>query len=285
MERFSAQRRRGATGLVSALLVCALGLSGCGTTRWSDTSRTGTEQLLISNAVDHAVGKINFTPMNGRKVFVKSDAITESTDNKYISTTIRQHLAACGGILCDDREDADYVLEIRTGAVGTDRNDVLIGIPAITIPALPGSTYSSSQLPEIPFIKRTDQRAVVKVAVFAYNKNTGRPLWYSGNNQSESIAKALWVAGAGPINKGSIYDGSSFSGSKVPEVPLVNLYGDIGTNVRPPADRPAFFKETSNKSIKKDADKAPPAPPYPPYPVLPPASPAATATGAQPVAK
>jgi hypothetical protein len=257
-------------GLVPVLFGCALALSGCGTTRWSDTSRTGTEQLLISNAVDQAIGKIDFTPLNSRKVFVESGAITDSTDSKYISTTIRQHLAACGGILCDDKEDADYVLEVRTGAVGTDRNDVLVGIPAITIPALPGSTYSASQFPEIPFVKRTDQRAVVKVAVFAYNKTTGRPLWYSGNNQSESWAKALWVAGAGPITKGNIYDGPNFSGSKVPEMPLLNLYGDTGTDIRPPADRAAFFKETSNKPVKEAAFDAPPAPPYPPYPLLPP---------------
>ena len=262
--------RQCCAGLLPVLVSCALLLTGCGTTRWSDTSRTGTEQLLISNAVDQAVGKINFTPLNGRKVFVENAAIEESTDSKYINTTIRQHLAVSGGILCDDKEDADYILEVRTGAVGTDRNDVLVGIPALTIPALPGSTYSSSQIPEIPFVKRTDQRAVVKVAVFAYNKTTGRPLWYSGNTQSESWAKALWVAGAGPITKGNIYDGANFSGSRVPELPLVNLYGDIGTGVRPPADRPAFFKETTNKSIKKEAITAPPAPPYPPYPVLPP---------------
>ena len=264
--------------LVSVLVGCALIFCGCGTTRWSDTSRTGTEQLLISNAVDQAVGKIDFTPMNGRKVFVESGAISDSTDSKYISTTVRQHLAASGGILCDDKEDADYILEIRTGAVGTDRNDVLVGIPATTIPVLPGSTYPGSQIPEIPFIKRTNQRAVVKVAVFAYNKTTGRPLWYSGNNQSESWAKALWVAGAGPITKGNIYDGANFSGTKVPEVPLLNLYGDAEAGVRPSADRPAFFKETSNKPVKQAVVDAPPTPPYPPYPTLP-----TTATVVNPV--
>ncbi len=267
---------------VAALLAVCVGVStwiGCGTTRWSDTARTGTEQLLVSNAIDQAVGRINFTPLNGRKVFVKNDAITDATDNKYINTTIRQHLAANGGILCDEKDDADYILEIRSGGVGTDRNDVLIGIPAFTIPALPGSTYSSSQIPEIPFIKRTDQRAVAKIAVFAYNKHTGRPLWYSGNNQSESWAKALWVAGAGPITKGNIYDGAHFSGSKVPEVPILNLYGEIGDGSCPPANRPAVFKETTNKPLKASPPTGPsiPYPTYPgPQPVTPPTVSSAT---------
>ena len=37
-----------------------LGFVGCGTTRSSDTLRTATEQLLISDAVDRAIQSVNF---------------------------------------------------------------------------------------------------------------------------------------------------------------------------------------------------------------------------------
>ena len=37
------------------LFVGGLALNGCGTTRSTDTNRTATEQLLISDAIDRAV--------------------------------------------------------------------------------------------------------------------------------------------------------------------------------------------------------------------------------------
>ena len=195
--------------------------AGCGTTKWTDTSRTATEQLLISYAIDHAVEQINFTVLAGKKVYVKTDAIDAATDHKYLSTAVRQHVATSGGMLCDTPEQAEYVVELRTGAVGTDRNDLLYGVPAITIPSIgfgDAMTGAGSTIPEIPFVKKTDQRAVCKMAVFVYHRETGRPLWCSGNRQSESRAKAWWVFGAGPFTKGSIYNGTEFAGGKMPQM-------------------------------------------------------------------
>ena len=199
------------------LIVCA----GCGSTKWSDTSRTATEQLLISYAIDQTIAQINFSVLRGKKIFVKTDAIQTATDFKYLSMAIRQHIATSGGMLCDKEEDSEYIVELRTGAVGTDRNDLLYGIPAITIPsvAIDGATTGmGSTIPEIPFVKKTDQRAVCKMAVFVYHRETGRPLWCSGNRQSESRAKAWWVFGAGPFTKGSIYKGTEFDGGRIPQV-------------------------------------------------------------------
>ena len=47
-----------------------------------------------------------------------------------------------------------------------------------------------------PFSKKTDQKGVAKLAVFAYNRKTGRPVWQSGVVQSEGTSKDTWVAGA-----------------------------------------------------------------------------------------
>jgi len=205
-------------GLLCLVLLVSV---GCGTTRWTDTSRTATEQLLISYTIDRAIEQVNFSVLRGKKVFVKNTAIQSTTDYQYLSTAIRQHIATSGGLLCDKEEDAEYIAEIRAGAVGTDRNDLLYGIPAITIPSVTlssGATGGGSVIPEIPFLKRTDQRAVCKMAVFVYHRETGRPLWASGNRQSEGHTKAWWVFGAGPFTKGSIHRGTEFAGGKVPKV-------------------------------------------------------------------
>ena len=196
--------------------ICALCTPGCGTTKWSDTSRTGTEQLLISNAIDRVVVKIDFSPLQNKKCYLNTSAIAQTTDRDYLAMTIRQQLATAGAVLAANEEDADYIVEVRAGAVGTDRDDLLVGIPATTLPAVPGYEYSATTIPEIPIIKRTKQRGVAKIALFAYNKTTGKPVWTSGNSQGESIARNLWFAGTGPLTRGTIYQEPLFAGNPLP---------------------------------------------------------------------
>lgn len=265
-------------------------MSGCGSTKWSDTARTGTEQLLISNAIDNAVDKIDFTPIREKKVYLKTEAIESITDNKYLTMALRQQLAACGGILCDEVEHADYIVEARAGAVGTDRDDMLLlGIPSMTVPWMSDATLSSATIPEVPIIKRTKQRGVAKIAVFAYNRHTGRPLWASGNNQYESTAQNLWFAGSGPLARGTIYEEPTYAGHPLPGY----LLGGKKDRRQPSfADGEIVFKETPGVPRLKDslpnspetADKTevaetspisvPPSPSTGPPPVhVPPASP------------
>ncbi len=263
-------------------------LCGCGTTKWSDTSRTATEQLLLSYAIDHTVEQLNFQVLSGKKVFVSTTAIAAVTDNQYIGTAVRQHIASFGGLICDKQEDAEYIVELRAGAVGTDRNDVMVGIPAITVPVVTTSG-TLPQIPEIPFVKKTDQRAVAKIAIFVYNKETGHPLWCSGNRQSESRAKAWWVFGAGPFNRGNIYDGTQFAGNRLSEmVPFPS--GDTELELPPPLTAERHFleppkpekTETAEALAATNADQPAGTPPAPtpelaekgiPVPVLPPSPP------------
>ncbi len=222
------------------MVACALVFVGCGTTKWSDTSRTGTEQLLISNAIDSAVSRIDFTPIGDKRVFLDTEAIEGVTDHKYLAKSLRQHLAASGGILCDEKEDSDYIVEARAGAVGTDRDELLlIGIPAMSLPSLAGTEITGATIPEIPVVKQTKQRGVAKIAVFAYNRHTGRPVWASGNNQTESNANNLWIAGAGPLSLGTIYKAPTFAGHPVPR----SVESSMVKNQRTFADRSAIFQE------------------------------------------
>ena len=196
--------------------ICVLSAFGCGTTRWSDTGRTGTEQLLISNAIDRVVADIDFSPLEGKRCFLNTTAISHTTDRDYLAMTLRQHLAVAGAILATSAEDANYIVEVRAGAIGTDRDDLLVGIPATTLPSLPGSQYGAAAIPEIPFVKRTKQRGVAKIALFAYNRTTGQPVWASGNSQSESTAQNFWFAGTGPLTRGTIYQEATFAGNPLP---------------------------------------------------------------------
>ena len=48
----------------------AVAITGCTNTSTSNTARTAKEQLLLSNAVDQSLDKVDFTPLYGQKVFV-----------------------------------------------------------------------------------------------------------------------------------------------------------------------------------------------------------------------
>src|SRR5262245_18503984 len=174
----------------------ALVAFGCGTTRMTDSNRTGTEQRLISNAIDEVVGQIDFRLLAGQTVYFDAQYLDGTVDKGYLVSSLRQHLLASGVLLQEERARATYVVEVRSGGVGTDRHALLFGVPRMNVPALvPGQP---SQIPEIPLAKKTDQQGVAKVAVFAYNRRTGQRLWQSGVVEAMSTAKDLWLFGAGP---------------------------------------------------------------------------------------
>jgi hypothetical protein len=71
---------------------------------------------------------------------------------------------------------------------------------------------------------------VAKIAVFAYERATGIPVWQSGTDAVASRARDLWVFGTGPFQRGSIYGGTKFAGEDL-RVPLISSRDD---DKRPP---------------------------------------------------
>lgn len=243
---------------IAAILVC-FGCAGCGTTKWTNTARTATEQLLLSDSMERAVSRLDFRSIAGKKVFLDATPISSMTDNAYLASLIRQHMLASGAILKEKREEADYIVELRAGAIGTDRHDLLFGVPALSLPValVPGVP---SQIPEIPLIKRTDQRGVAKISVFVYNRNTGRIVWQSGVVPEESRAKAVWLLGAGPFQRGSIYNGTKFAGDRL-DIPLIDLNAALGTERSPVsvAEEAYFVESPAVDTMTKKTEASPPS--------------------------
>ncbi len=118
-------------------LLLIIALAGCGTTRWTDTSRTATEQMLISDAMERSVSRIDFRILDGQTVWLDTTYLSGVTDKDYLMSTLRQHMVASGCTIKDKKEEADYIVEARAGAVGTDRHDLLFGIPSVNLPWTP----------------------------------------------------------------------------------------------------------------------------------------------------
>jgi hypothetical protein len=134
-------------------------------------------------------------------------------------------MVSSGCVLKEKRDQAAFVVEVRAGTVGTDRHDLLYGIPAISLPTFSapvvGAPALPSALPELALARRTDQQAVAKIAVFAYHRETGAPVWQSGADVVASKARDLWLFGAGPFQRGTLYDHTQFAGDEL-HVPLVD---------------------------------------------------------------
>jgi hypothetical protein len=196
----------------------------------TDTKRSATEQLLISNAIDRSVSELDFRPLAGKPVFLDDAHLDkESVDRGYLVSSLRQHLLASGCLLQEERGKATYVVEARSGGVGTDHHSLLVGVPQMTVPAVvPGQP---TNIPEIPFAKKSDQTGVAKIAVFAYNRKTGQPVFQSGVVQAMSTAADLWVLGAGPFQNGTIRDKVTFAGQPLA---LPTFGGEEGGERPPP---------------------------------------------------
>jgi hypothetical protein len=205
-------------GTVVVVLGLASAACGCGTTRMTDTQRAASEMLLVSQAVDNAVAQIDCSELSGRDVFFDTQYLDGTVDKGYVISSLRQHLLAHGAKLKEDRKSAAIVVEARSGAVGTDRHSLLLGTPQMSVPAL--VVGQPTQIPEIALVKKTDMKGVAKLAVFAYNRETGQALWQSGLKDAQSTLKDMWVFGAGPFSRGTIRRRTELAGEELPRLPL-----------------------------------------------------------------
>jgi hypothetical protein len=213
-------------------LAACCALAGCGATK----TRVATEQLLISDAVDRAVAHIDFRGLSGQKVFLDTKYIehirtpgqgpgsVSMVNADYIISSMHQQMLAAGVLLQAKADDADYIVELRCGAIASDGHEVVYGVPANNALSsassfVPGAPPMPT-IPEIALAKRNDNFGAAKIGVFAYHRVTKEPVWRAGIAQARSTSKDVWLFGAGPFQRGTIYDAPRFAGSKL-EVPLL----------------------------------------------------------------
>lgn len=247
--------RESRTVWVGVLVACV----GCGTTRMTDTTRAASEMMLVSQAIDNAVAQIDLTELQGKPVFLDTQYLDGTVDKGYLISSLRQHLLAHGAVLMDERPKATYVVEPRSGGVGTDKNSLLIGTPQMAIPAVvPGIP---SQIPEIALVKKTEQKGIAKIALFAYNRQTGRALWQSGLVEANSTLKDTWVFGAGPISRGSIRKRTELAGEELPTVASLPLPFHLFPDTTPPAPEPPAVTTVSATAQAFPGSDRPSTPP------------------------
>ncbi|EMI17932.1 putative secreted protein [Rhodopirellula maiorica SM1] len=202
-----------------AWMVLAAAVTGCGTTQ----EQLATQQLVLSKAIDRSVAGIDFRPLSGRKVYLDTSYLRQAKDvgfvnADYVTSSLRQQIAAAGCLLQDTNKDADIVVEARIGTLGADEHRVTFGIPennglASAASMLPNAP-SFPAMPEFSLARRDSREGAAKIAAFAYERDSRQVVWQSGIRESNATARDTYVFGIGPFQSGSIRERTKLAGSK-----------------------------------------------------------------------
>lgn len=208
--------------LFSAFAASA-GAGGCATIRTTDTPRTATEQFLVSAAAIEAVGQLAVEPLRGYNLFVDTTYLigptgqgaddnlllvgAASEDKLFLVGEVRNRLLVAGARLTEDRATADVIVELRTGALGVDRLEYLLGIPAVG-----GSNTTTDAggydipvvIPELAIYKNLRQRGYASVGLVARWRETGELVTSTGPAVGRTRRQDYWFFGIGPTTRGDI---------------------------------------------------------------------------------
>lgn len=247
-------------GMAVATMLLALTVIGCGTVKQSGTARTGTEQILLTNAWDEALHRVDFKPLAGVPVYLDTQYIKDIPDQGWVISSLRQAMLAQGVLLRSKAEQAEWIVEARVGAYGTDSYNWMVGVPQTTLPMSVGGLPSGT-IPEIAMAKTSNQYAYAKLALFAFDRADGQLVWRSGTQLADANAKDVYVGGVGPIQSGSIRQKNKRIGINLPIIsdPTASVgpgAGDRDDGAAPPSiDTPGASlaippSATDLKSIK-----------------------------------
>jgi len=191
---------------LALLLMVSAGGTGCASIRTTDPPRTATEQFLLSGAASRAVDQLSAESLRDRKVFIDATFLGSaqtSTEYAFLIAEIRSKLLLAGTRLVDKRELGQIILELRSGGLGIDRLEFLLGIPSLYLPSAAQSTVPVGT-PELAIIKSTKQRGFASVAYVAYWSDTGEVVAHSGPFVGRTIREDWWFFGTGPRTVGNI---------------------------------------------------------------------------------
>lgn len=182
-------------------------LGGCATVRVTAPERTATEQFLMSEAAIEAVQQLSADALRDRAVYV-DESFFEAYDSRFIVGELRAHLLLNGVRLVERRAEAQLVVEPRTGGVGIDRYDYLLGLPQVLLPAGRVEGVETGEgtiiLPELALIKRIRQRGFASLALVAYWRDSGEIVASSGPFVGHTERDDWWFFGFGPRSSGDI---------------------------------------------------------------------------------
>lgn len=170
--------------------------AGCTSAQTTNTVRSSTEQMLVSNAIDQSLDKIDFSTVQGQAVFL-NEKYVDCIDKNYVIAAVRHRVMNSGGRLVDKPEESSMVLELRAGAIGTAMSESFLGLPEIALPGM-------LTLPEVRLVERKSQQGIAKLGMVAYDPGSHEILGQGGTSLARSDDSNWYLLGVGPYQNGSV---------------------------------------------------------------------------------
>jgi hypothetical protein len=203
---------------VILLLVAVPGLGGCADIRVTDPYATATQEFLETEATRQAIARIAAGPLRDRKVYIDGSFLTggkqtspgnlvatqpPTSEQLFLLGEFRAHLLMNGVRICSKPEEAEIIIEVRSGGMSVDRTDFLLGLPGLTVSVGVGASTPVTT-PELAIIKSTKQFGFASVAYVAYWRETGEIVASSGPFVGRTVREDYWLFGTGPSTIGNI---------------------------------------------------------------------------------
>jgi hypothetical protein len=166
-------------------MMVAIGLmsTGCHTSKLTEPPRTVAEMVMLSHAADQAIAQLDLDPLQGKQVFLDASYF-ESVDGKYVIGALREAIAIHGGILVDQLDASQWVMELRNRGLGMDTRSALFGLPAMEIPVPFAGRVAS---PELALYKANLADSIASFAVVVYDRQEG--LMLATATEGEGLSK------------------------------------------------------------------------------------------------
>lgn len=178
--------------LGSCLTMAVSANVGCRSTVSStNTSASASQQLLLNSSADCVIASFDFAPLAGRTCFLNTGGLGTESEG-YVPFRIREQMITQGVRLVDSRDEAEVIVEAGLAVYGTDSQQDEIGIT------------DANSVPDVHVYIRGTQYGVVKLSMFAWEKETGQCLWNTPMMRADSHQNVVKFLGTGPFYSGSI---------------------------------------------------------------------------------
>jgi hypothetical protein len=159
-------------------------VSGCAFSRTpSQTVRTATEQLLLSQAIERSLHDLSVPLAEGSTVMIETVGFAVPptafipSDLNYARDTLAGRLGRLGFRIHPQNEAARYIVRVLVQSLGTIQGETFVGMPSVAILAV--------ALPELTLYKAQMQSGYVRYSLDIYEVATGRFIrstpWYTGS--------------------------------------------------------------------------------------------------------
>ena len=188
----------------AGLLACRarLAVSGCGTVKTSGTARTGDRATAADQRLGLGAPEGRLPAAAGVPVYLDTTNVT-AVDQGWVVSSLRQAMLTQGVLLRPKPEQAQWIVEARVGAYGTDEYNWLLGIPQTTIPQTV-TGHARGDDPRDPADQEDRPAGRGQARPLRLRPRSGQLVWNSGTMLATSTAKDVYVGGVGPIQSGSI---------------------------------------------------------------------------------